>query len=68
MNPEKNPLVNIEDRAASMDFGKQGFHIYQGAIEEGATPNEALRIVTAFYAGMFRGLTDDPKKEEDERS
>ena len=44
------------------DMGRQAYLIYQGAVAEGASEKDAVKIVTAFYAGVFRGstpLTDD---------
>jgi hypothetical protein len=56
-----NPLNEIEDKKAWMDFGKQALLIYRGAIEEGATTKEAQMAVAAFYEGMFRGSKEQPE-------
>lgn len=57
-----NPINKIEDQIMWMDMGRQAYLIYKGAIEEGASITEAMKIVQAFYAGMFKGA----KSEDDE--
>ena len=54
-----DPLSQIEDRKTWMDFGRQALLLYRGAKDEGASDHEAMLMVTAFYAGMFKGSRDD---------
>lgn len=56
-------INNIEDKKTWMDFGRQGYFIIKGAMEEGATLSEAMKVATAFYAGMFKGAKDDQSDE-----
>jgi hypothetical protein len=67
---EKDPLTKIEDENTLSDLGKMGYTIYKGAIEEGATIEEAFRVTAAWFRGMVGGSLDatdkdDNKPEED---
>lgn len=59
-----DPITKIEDEKTWKDLGKQAFLVMQGAMEEGATAEEATTILMAFYAGMFKGVQKDDDKEE----
>jgi hypothetical protein len=57
-----NPINKIEDETMWKDTGRQAYLIMQGAMEEGASLKEAVTVMTAFYAGLFKGVmpeTDD---------
>ena len=62
---EPNPINDIEDKKSWMDFGRQAYFIYQGALEEGASEADAMKMTVAFYAGMFRGVLppSDPEQQ-----
>lgn len=51
-----NPLVEVEDKKAWHDFGRQAHMIYEGAREDGANHVRATQLVAAFFAGMFEGV------------
>lgn len=51
-----NPLVEVEDRKAWTDFGRQAYMVYLGAREEGASDQGAQKMVMNFFAGMFEGV------------
>jgi hypothetical protein len=48
-------LGRIEDAKGQRDLGVFGYRIYLGAVSEGASPAEALAVVTAFFEGSIRG-------------
>lgn len=63
-----NPITQIEDEKSNKDMGKMGYQILSGAIEGGATPEEAMQVMIGFFAGMFYGASkanDDNKGQED---
>lgn len=60
-----NPITAIEDRKTWMDFGRQALLIFRGAKEEDATDTEAMLMVTAFYAGMFKGFNNTQEETND---
>lgn len=61
-----DPITEIEDEKTWLDFGKQGYLILSGAIEAGATTFEAIQVLTGFYAGMFKGVQEAPKEDNEE--
>ena len=68
MSDEKSPhhlITNIEDKTANMDMGRMGYQMMQGAMEEGATMEEAIIILTAYFAGMFTGVAEQNRKDKE---
>ncbi len=51
-------ITNIEDEKGQRDLGVFCLRVYRGAIEEGATPLEALAIVSAFVEGTVRSTRE----------
>lgn len=69
MTDEKSPhhmITNIENKTANMDTGRMGYQIIQGAMEEGATPSEAISILTAYYASIFIAASELNKDKDEE--
>lgn len=65
-----NPINAIEDKNGMMDMGRMGFHVYSGAMEEGATQEVAMMVMIGYFAGIaasnsFRIQDED---ETDEHS
>jgi len=60
-----NPIDKIEDKSTWMDFGRQGYFILAGAMEEGASFVEAMHVASAFYAGLFSAKLP-PAEDQDE--
>lgn len=58
-------ITNIEDKTANMDMGRMGYQMMQGAMEEGATMEEAIIILTAYFAGMFTGVAEQNRKDKE---
>lgn len=54
-----NPLVDIEDKKAWTDFGRQAYLLFKGATDEGASVVEAISLVSAFYEGIFRSIREE---------
>lgn len=62
-----NPIKDIEDRKAWMDFGRQAHMVYLGVLEDlgsNEDPKIAMSLVTAFFAGMFEGVGRNNKEDE----
>lgn len=62
-----NPINSIEDRNTWIDFGRQAYLIFLGAQEEGASEPDAIKMVSAFYKGMFVGAAEANQDEEGEK-
>ena len=60
-----DPLTDIENAKAQMDMGTMGFRVWKGAVEDGATFDEADRIVQAWYFGLFAANKLDDSKNTD---
>lgn len=56
-------IRDIEDKKGQQDMGVMGWRVYEGALNDGATPNQAYKVTIAFFAGMFKGSKDDTEEE-----
>lgn len=56
----------LEDIKAMQDIGKMGYHIFAGALQEGATDQEAFLVVSAYYAGMFADAARQSRENDEE--
>ena len=65
---DKDPLSKIEDKAGMMDMGRMGYYVYCGAMEEGATEQEALTIMIGYFAGIAASNNFRPNQENDEEA
>jgi len=63
--PENDPIKKIEDVNAMQGFGQMAYHVYKGAIDEGATKMEAYLVTAAYFRGMFGGSSDNPQDNEE---
>lgn len=68
--PQEDPIKKIEDKQAWIDFGKMAYYAWTGAVEEGATTEEAFWCIIAYFAGMNIGASNQnpPEEENDEGS
>lgn len=63
-----NPMTDIEDKKAQQDLGAMAWRVYEGATNDGANHFQALQIVTAYFAGMFKGSMKDDTEEGGENA
>ena len=63
-----NPIDKIEDTKAWIDFGRMAYFAFSGAIDEGATHQEAFWCVVAYFAGMNIGAANPMPKDENEET
>lgn len=64
-----NPIKAIEDTNALKDLGKMGHYMYMGAREEGASEDEAISVVFAYFVSLnvaAAQLGNEEKKNEED--
>jgi hypothetical protein len=65
MSEEGNKFMSELEQAKGMkDMGVMGFRIFNGAVEEGASVDQAVMIVAAFFTGMFTA-GKEPSTDDD---
>lgn len=62
----EDPIKQIEDEKTYLDFGKMAYLVYRGALEEGASPQEAYIVTSAYFRGIAGGAADNPEDKPDE--
>jgi len=60
-----DPIRDIEDKKGQMDLGAMGFRVWKGAVEDGATFDEADRVAQAWYFGLFAANKIDDSENTD---
>jgi hypothetical protein len=58
-------LDDIEAVKGFEDIGRMGVSIFRGAINEGATADEAIMVTSAVVTGFFMSARQLEKDEED---
>jgi hypothetical protein len=57
-------IKKLEETNDLRSFGRMAYQVYLGAIEEGASPREAIRVTSAWFRGML-GADVPPDEDED---
>jgi len=59
-------IGSMQEERAFQSMGKSSFHVFKGAINAGATDEEAMSLATAFITGLLIAANTQQKEDNDQ--